>query len=112
MGIWHAILAVTLLRLPRPQPGLPLGGVLLAVLPLRRLSDWRGRRLAVTFTYTRCPVPDFCPRLNRRFAAVQSDILADPRLRERVPLLSITFDPDFDTPAVLADHLLASVRQA
>ena len=33
----------------------------------RALSEWRGRSVAVTFTYTRCPLPDFCPRMDRQF---------------------------------------------
>jgi protein SCO1/2 len=67
------------------------------------LADWRGRTLAVTFIYTRCPLPDFCPRMNRNFGAVQHGVIADPGLRTKVRLLSITLDPAFDTPAVLAD---------
>jgi protein SCO1 len=70
----------------------------------RSLSDWRGRALAVTFTYTRCPLPDFCPRMDRQFAAVQRAVLADDRLRDRVRLLSVSIDPGFDTPEVLAGH--------
>jgi protein SCO1/2 len=70
----------------------------------RNLSDWRGRALAVTFTYTRCPLPDFCPRMDRQFAAVQRAVLADDRLRDRVRLLSVSIDPRFDTPEVLAGH--------
>lgn len=70
----------------------------------RTLSEWRGRTLAVTFTYTRCPLPDFCPRMDRQFAAVQREVLADERLRDRVSLLSVTLDPGFDTPQVLAGH--------
>ncbi len=70
----------------------------------RTLSEWRGKVLAVTFVYTRCPIPDFCPRMDRHFAAAQRDILADPALRDRVALLSVSFDPDFDTPEVLAAH--------
>ena len=68
----------------------------------RALSEWRGRALAVTFIYTRCPLPDFCPRMDRQFAAVQREILADERLRDRVRLLSVSVDPAFDTPQVLA----------
>jgi protein SCO1/2 len=68
------------------------------------LSAWRGRILAVTFIYTRCPLPDFCPLMDRHFKAVQDKVLADPQLRERVALLSISFDPGFDTPPVLAAH--------
>lgn len=68
------------------------------------LSAWRGRVLAVTFIYTRCPLPDFCPLMDRHFKAVQDKIIADPQMRERVALLSISFDPEFDTPQVLAAH--------
>jgi protein SCO1/2 len=70
----------------------------------RHLADWRGHPVAVTFIYTRCPLPDFCPLVDRHFAEVQRDVLSDPRLRARVRLLSISFDPGFDTPAVLAGH--------
>ena len=70
----------------------------------RKLSDWRGKVLAVTFIYTRCPLPDFCPRMDQNFAAVQRTVLADARLRDRTALLSISFDPQFDTSQVLATH--------
>jgi protein SCO1/2 len=70
----------------------------------RRLSDWRGRALAVTFVYTRCPVPDFCPLMDRHFGDLQRAILADPSLRDRVHLVSISFDPAHDTPAVIKAH--------
>jgi protein SCO1/2 len=70
----------------------------------RRLSDWRGRAVAVTFIYTRCPLPDFCPLMDRQFAQVQQMVAGDATLRERVHLLSVSFDPAYDTPAVLATH--------
>lgn len=70
----------------------------------RRLSEWRGRTIAVTFVYTRCPLPDFCPLMDRHFAAVQKTLEKDPDLASRVHLLSVTFDPDYDTPAVLKPH--------
>jgi protein SCO1/2 len=70
----------------------------------RRLSDWRGRALAITFVYTRCPLPDFCPLLDRQFAQVQQMVGEDAALRGRVHLLSVSFDPEYDTPAVLATH--------
>jgi protein SCO1/2 len=68
----------------------------------RRLSVWRKKVLAVTFIYTRCPLPDFCPRMDRQFLAVQKAAAQDPILRERFHLLSVSFDPDHDTPPVLA----------
>jgi protein SCO1/2 len=70
----------------------------------RRLSDWRGKTLAVTFVYTRCPLPDFCPLMDRNFAAVQRAVAADQQLAGRVHLLSVSFDPAYDSPKVLAAH--------
>lgn len=70
----------------------------------RRFSEWRGKTIAVTFVYTRCPLPDFCPLMDRNFAAVQRTLKSDPSLAERVHLLSVSFDPDRDTPKVLHEH--------
>jgi protein SCO1/2 len=70
----------------------------------RRLADWKGRAVAVTFIYTRCPLPNFCPVMDRHFKAVQDAVRADAALAGRVQLLSVSFDPDHDTPAVLASH--------
>lgn len=70
----------------------------------RRLSDWRGSVVAVTFVYTRCPVPDFCPLMDGHFAAVQRELAATPRPGRRAHLVSMSFDPEFDTPAVLDAH--------
>lgn len=70
----------------------------------RRLSDWRGKAVAVTFIYTRCPLPDFCPRMDQHFAAVRKEAASDPALRDRVHLLSISFDPEHDRPDVLKKH--------
>jgi protein SCO1/2 len=70
----------------------------------RKLSDWRGRALAVTFVYTRCPLPDFCPLMDRRFGELQRAVAADARLRDRVHLVSVTFDPSRDTLAVIQAH--------
>jgi protein SCO1 len=70
----------------------------------RRLSDWRGHALAVTFVYTRCPLPDFCPAMDRGFAALQKAIKEDARLATRVHLVTVSFDPAHDTPAVIRRH--------
>lgn len=69
-----------------------------------RLSDWRGRLVAVTFIFTRCPLPEFCPLMDRRFAEIQRAAAADAALAGRVRLLTVSFDPDFDIPEVLAAH--------
>jgi protein SCO1/2 len=73
----------------------------------RKLSDWRGRAVAVTFVYTRCPLPDFCPAMDRRFGELQAAIAADARLRDRIHLVSVSFDPAHDTPAVIQAHAKA-----
>lgn len=68
-----------------------------------RFSAMRGSAVLVTFIYTRCPLPDFCPRMDAYFSAVQKAIL-DGRVPGPVHLLSVSFDPENDTPAVLKAH--------
>jgi protein SCO1/2 len=68
------------------------------------LASTRGRSVALTFIYTRCPIPTFCPRIDRAFLDAQRIVAARPELRERVQFLTISFDPAFDTPEVLRDH--------
>lgn len=70
----------------------------------RSLSEWRGGPLAVTFTYTRCPLPEFCPRIDRNFAETAKALAGDEALRGRAKLLTISFDPGHDTPAVMKAH--------
>ena len=70
----------------------------------RRISDWRGKTIAVTFVYTRCPLPDFCPRMDRNFKAAQQALQSDATLASRVHLLSVSFDPEYDTPPIMAAH--------
>lgn len=69
-----------------------------------RLSDWRGKAVAVTFVYTRCPLPDFCPLMDAHFQELQKTIAADPKIRDRVHLVSISFDPEHDSPDVIREH--------
>jgi protein SCO1 len=61
-------------------------------------ADLRGKVVAINFIYTRCPLPDVCPRLSANFA------LLARRFSGRVALLSVTVDPDYDTPAVLREY--------
>jgi protein SCO1/2 len=70
----------------------------------RRLADWRGQAVVVTFIYTRCPLPNFCPAIDRQFAAVQEMLRQDRDLNGRVRLLSVSFDPAHDRPDVLRRH--------
>jgi len=69
----------------------------------RTFSSFKGAPVALTFMYTTCPLPDFCPLMDRNFAAVQETIKSDPTLKN-VHLVSISFDPVTDTPAVLKQH--------
>jgi protein SCO1/2 len=66
-----------------------------------RLRDFQGKALLLTFIYTRCPLPDYCPLMSKNFAAIASEIRKDARLRDSVRLLSISIDPEYDRPAVL-----------
>lgn len=67
-------------------------------------SSLRGKAVALTFIYTRCPLPQFCPLMDRQFEEVRRRVQADPRLQQGAVLLSISFDPEYDTPAVLTAH--------
>jgi protein SCO1 len=67
-------------------------------------GNFRGKVLLVTFIYTRCPLPDFCPRMNENFRAVQKLLQDLPGATERAEFLSISFDPEHDTPAVLKHY--------
>ena len=69
-----------------------------------RLSDLKGDVVILTFIYTRCPLPEFCPAMDARFAELARRISTVPARAERVRLLSVSFDPEHDTPEVLAAH--------
>lgn len=65
------------------------------------LSQFRGKQLLVTFIYTRCPMPDFCPRVTRQFAQIDRQLQSDPAVYNKTHLLCVSFDPENDTPARL-----------
>jgi protein SCO1/2 len=71
---------------------------------IRHLREETGKVVVMTFIYTRCPFPTFCPLMDRHFHALQRSIDGSPNLSRRVRLLSVTLDPDFDSPAVLRAH--------
>lgn len=66
-----------------------------------RFGQFRGKALLVTFIYTRCPSAEFCPRVTRNFATLNKELAASPALYAKTHLLSVTFDPEHDTPARL-----------
>jgi protein SCO1/2 len=63
-----------------------------------RLSQFRGKAVLITFIYTRCPLPEFCPLVTRNFAAINQQLAANPALYANTHLLSVSFDPEHDTP--------------
>jgi protein SCO1/2 len=69
----------------------------------RRFSEFKGSPIAITFIYTKCPLPTFCPLMDRHFAAVQKTLETDASLRS-VHLVTVSFDPITDTPPVLKAH--------
>ena len=68
------------------------------------LSQFKGKVLVATFVYTRCPLADYCPRMSRNFAEIDKALAADPDLYAKTHLLSISFDPTYDTPKVLRSY--------
>lgn len=65
-------------------------------------EDLRGGYTLLTFVFTRCPVPDFCPRISSQFQSIQDRTKKRPQeAAKSLQLLSITIDPEFDTPPVL-----------
>jgi protein SCO1/2 len=72
------------------------------------LSSLKGKVVAVTFIYTRCPLPDYCPRMVENFRAIRDRFAA--RMDRDLALLTISFDPKYDTPGTLARY--AAQRRA
>lgn len=66
-----------------------------------RVARYRGKALALTFVFTRCPFPDFCPLMMKRFAAVEDALRKETALGPKTHLLTVSFDPHHDTPEVL-----------
>jgi protein SCO1/2 len=66
-----------------------------------RLGDFQGQALAITFFFTRCPIPDFCPRLSKNFAQASLKLDSLQPVPTNWHFLSVSFDPGFDTPSVL-----------
>jgi len=62
------------------------------------LGQFKGKALVVTFIYTRCPSPEFCPRITHNFAMLEKLMAANPALYSGTHLLSVSFDPEHDTP--------------
>jgi protein SCO1 len=77
---------------------------------VEKLSDLRGNVIALTFIYTRCPLPDFCPLMDKKFSELAQRLGAFPGRASKVRLISLSFDPEHDTPDLLRKH--AQIRGA
>jgi protein SCO1 len=69
-----------------------------------RIHDYRGRALLLTFIYTRCPIPEYCSLMSNNFAQIEHELQKQPDLYNKTHLLSISIDPDYDTPKVLRSY--------
>ena len=68
------------------------------------LAQYRGKALALTFVYTRCPQPDQCTLMSNNFAAIDQKLQRQPDVYAKTHLLTISFDPEYDTPKVLRSY--------
>jgi len=68
------------------------------------LDTFRGEPFVLTFVFTRCPVPNFCPRMSNNFEELQTSIKAGSESVAKMRLLSVTLDPTYDTPKILSDY--------
>jgi len=69
----------------------------------RTFRAFRGSTVVLTFIYTKCPLPTFCPLMDRHFVTLQEHLQEDPALKN-VHLVTVSFDPITDTPPVLKKH--------
>jgi protein SCO1/2 len=78
------------------------------------LDQFHGKAVLLTFIYTRCPLPDYCPLMSHNFAQIEKNLTQTPELYKKTHLLSISFDPKYDTPPVLrkyADSFVADPKK-
>lgn len=68
------------------------------------MKDFRGRALAITFIYTKCPISDYCILMSKNFSDFALQLQNKPELKDKMRLLSISFDPQTDTPEVLRTY--------
>lgn len=95
--------ATTSLHMPAPGEDVPDYSLINQDGRRISLKQYRGKTVLVTFIYTRCPFPDFCPRMSSNFAEIERQLASNPALAA-TQLLSISFDPGHDTPKVLRQY--------
>jgi len=90
-------------ELLRPGETVPSGAFVDQDGRKRSFASFRGGPVVMTFIYTSCPMPTFCPLMDRQFATLQKTLKEDPAVG-RVHLVTVSFDPATDTPPVLKAH--------
>jgi protein SCO1/2 len=90
-------------ELLKPGEAVPDGAFLDQDGRKRRFAEFKGSPIAMTFIYTKCPLPTFCPLMDRHFVAIQKTLKTDAALKA-VHLVTVSFDPATDTPPVLKQH--------
>jgi protein SCO1/2 len=89
------------LRIPQPGDEVPDFTLVNQNGKAIHFQQFRGKPLLLTFIYTRCPFPDYCPRMSNNFGQVMQQLQKDPKVFDQAQLLSISIDPENDKPAVL-----------
>jgi protein SCO1/2 len=92
------------LRIPEPGDDVPDFTLVNQAGKPIHLDQFRGKPLLLTFIYTRCPLPNFCPLMSNNFAAVLRQLHKSPAAFEKTQLLSISIDTEFDQPNVLQSY--------
>jgi len=69
-----------------------------------RTGQYKGKALVLTFIYTRCPIPEYCTLMSNNFSQIDQELQKQPAIYDKTQLLSISIDPDYDTPAVLRSY--------
>src|SRR5271165_6351473 len=92
------------LRIPEPGDAVPDFTFVNQFGKTVHLAQFRGAPLLLTFIYTRCPVPDFCLLMSNNFSEVLKELQKNPAAFAKAQLLSISIDPNYDTPSVLQSY--------
>jgi protein SCO1/2 len=90
----------------QPRPGSPVPNFVLVNQNGKqiRLNHYAGRALLITFIYTRCPLPDYCPLMMKNFAQIHAALRRDPHSYPRTQLVGVSLDPEYDTAEVLRKY--------
>ena len=115
-GYWLEKIAISALPNPNQTPlpvrediaqiGNEVPGFTLTNQDGKRISmeDFRGKALAITFIYSRCPLPTYCILMSKHFSDLANQLNQNAEMKDKIRLLSVSFDPNTDTPAKLKEY--------